>query len=104
MNNYLIPANSKKGQLIFGIFKGDDLIIFGVGVGATLLALIIFPTTDIVTGILCLLPALVAALLVFPVANYHNVRTVIKEVIKFYSESRRYIWKGWCSSYEPKKK
>ena len=30
--NYLIPANTKRGQLIFGLFRELDLIIFGVGV------------------------------------------------------------------------
>ena len=28
MNQYLIPANTKKGQLIFGLFKPVDLGIF----------------------------------------------------------------------------
>ncbi len=104
MNNFLIPANTKKGQLIFGIFKSEDLVIFSVGVGLTLLALIIFSANNMVTAILCLVPALTASLLVFPVANYHNVRTAIGEIVKFYSERQTYIWKGWCSSYESKKK
>lgn len=104
MNNFLIPANTKKGQLIFGIFKPDDLVIFGVGIGLTLLALIIFSADSMVAAVLCLLPALIASLLVFPVANYHNVRTAIGEIIKFYSERQTYIWKGWCASNESKKK
>jgi len=30
-NNYLIPANTKKSQLILGFFTKTDLIIFIVG-------------------------------------------------------------------------
>ena len=40
-NPYLIPANTKKGELILGIFRPIDLVIFLVGVGITLLALVI---------------------------------------------------------------
>lgn len=103
MNQYLIPANTKKGELLFGIFMPVDLVIFLTGVGITLLALIIMSTTntmDNVTSILGLLPALVAVMLVFPFPNYHNVRTAIGEVIAFYSNRQRYTWRGWCSSYE----
>ena len=32
-NQYLIPANTKKGGLIFNIFQPIDLWIFGIGVG-----------------------------------------------------------------------
>ena len=39
MNGYLIPANSKKSQLIFGLFKLRDLIILLTGVLVTLVFL-----------------------------------------------------------------
>ena len=32
-NTYLIPANTKKSMLIFGVFNTVDMIIFGVGIG-----------------------------------------------------------------------
>ena len=35
-NKYLIPANTKRSMLIFGLFKPIDLIIFLVGVVATI--------------------------------------------------------------------
>ena len=41
MNNYLIPANSKKSQLILGYFTPLDLILFGSGCGLTILLLVI---------------------------------------------------------------
>lgn len=106
-NQFLIPANTKKGNLIFNIFMPVDLAIFLVGIGITLLALIIMSTTnylDNFTSILGLLPALVAVFLVFPFPNYHNVRTAIGEVVAFYSNRQKYVWRGWCSSYEFKNK
>lgn len=98
MNQFLIPANSKKSMLIFGLFRTVDLIIFGVGVGLTLIMLPILPISDIVYAIIALAPALIAGFLVFPVPNYHNVRTVIMSVWNFYTERRIYYWKGWCFS------
>lgn len=102
-NQYLVPANTKKGELIFGIFKPVDLLIFSIGVGITLLSLVIFSTMgniDNITAILLLLPSLIAVLLVFPFPNYHNVRTAISEMINFYSSRQKYRWRGWCVSYE----
>ena len=106
-NQFLIPANTKKGNLIFGIFMPIDLWIFLGGVGITLLALIIISTTnylDNFTSILGLLPALIAVFLVFPFPNYHNVRVAIGEIINFYSNNRNYKWRGWCSVYESERK
>lgn len=102
-NQYLIPANTKRGQLIFGIFMLNDLIIFGVGIGITLLALVIMSLTDKmsnITSILAILPGLVAVFLVFPFPNYHNIRTAIGELIAFYTNRQKYKWRGWCASYE----
>lgn len=50
MNNYLIPANSKKSQLILGFFTPIDLILFGSGVGITLILLL---TTKVLIWELC---------------------------------------------------
>ena len=107
MNQYLIPANTKKGELILGIFKPIDLIIFLVGVGITLLALVILTTVnkaDNITSILAVLPAGIATMLVFPFPNYHNIRVAIGEMISFYTNRQKYVWRGWCSKYEFKDK
>ena len=75
-NQYLIPANTKKGSLIFNIFQPIDLTIFLTGVGLTLLMLVIVSTVksinNTVTTLLTLVPGLTAVLLVFPFPNYHN--------------------------------
>lgn len=97
MNGYLIPANSKKGTLIFSIFRPFDLGLFIVGVVISLLLLAIVPTTNIIAVVLALLPVMTCGLLVMPVPNYHNVLCALISIYSFYTERRRYIWKGWCS-------
>src|SRR5574344_1986578 len=95
-NSYLIPANSKKSMLIFGLFKVPDLIILGVGCGLTLILLLVTDIQTIYGTVLAISPGLIAAGLVFPMPNYHNVRTFIKELYRFYTERRTYVWRGWC--------
>lgn len=96
MNNYLIPANSKKSMLIFGLFNQVDLIIFASGVGATLLLLLILPVSELIPAIIAIAPGLICGFLVLPVPNYHNMRTVIKSIYTFYTTRQKFIWKGWC--------
>ena len=104
---FLIPANTKRGELIFGLFQSVDLVILLVGIGITLLALVIMTTFNIMdntTAILGVLPGLIAVALVFPFPNYHNIRVAIGEVIAFYTNRQKYEWRGWCASYEFKDK
>ena len=106
-NQFMIPANTKKGELILGIFRPIDLIIFGIGIGITLLILVILSFTNSVSNtfsIVALAPAGIATMLVFPFPNYHNIRVAIGELIKFYTNRQRYVWRGWCSKYEFKDK
>ena len=94
--NYLIPANTKKSQLFFGLFNTFDLILFGTGVGISLLLMVVLPIEDIKWAILAITPGLITGFLVFPIPNYHNVLTVIKNVITFYTSRQEFVWKGWC--------
>jgi len=96
MNGYLIPANAKKGTLIFNLFRPFDLILFLSGVGVSLIALAIVPSSNLIAVILALIPGLVCGLLVFPIPNYHNVLCALISIYKFYTERRKYVWKGWC--------
>jgi len=96
VNNYLIPANSKKSQLILGFFTPVDLILFGSGVGLTLILLLIIESSSLGLILLILAPALITSFLVLPIPNYHNVLQFIVNVYTFFSERRRYIWRGWC--------
>lgn len=104
-NNYLIPANTKKGQLIFSIFRPFDLAIFVTGVAITLILLIIFSSVNAgtVPMILSVFPGFICILLVWPIPNYHNVLVAIQEMIGFYSNNRNYKWRGWCAVYESKR-
>ena len=105
-NQFLIPANTKKGQLIMGVFYPIDLVIFCVGLAITFVALIVVSELGFGTwvSIIAILPAGIASVLVFPFPNYHNVRVAIGEIINFYSNNRNYVWRGWCIKYESRNK
>ena len=96
MNNYLIPANTKSGTLILGIFKPFDLILLGTGVLISLALLMSLSMASTLQVVFVLLPGLTCAFLVIPVPNYHNILTIIIECYNFLIQRRRYVWKGWC--------
>ncbi|MEG1009699.1 MAG: hypothetical protein RSD40_01360 [Bacilli bacterium] len=100
MQNYIIPANSKKSQLILGFFTPLDLIIFGTGCSITILLLVIIQNASFKELIIIILPALITGFLVMPVQYYHNIMQLIANMINYYSGRRRYFWKGWCASYD----
>lgn len=102
MNQFLIPANSKKSMLIFGLFRPIDLIILCCGLGATVLLLITLPLNELTPLVIALAPALITIFLVFPVANYHNTLSLLTSIYKFYTTRQKFIWKGWCANYESK--
>ncbi len=96
MDNYLIPANTKKSKLILGFFTTIDLIIFGIGCLTTIIMLFIFQGMNFQMAILVLLPALISGFLVIPVPNYHNVLQLITNIVTYMLGRKRYYWKGWC--------
>ena len=99
--NYLVPANSKKQTLILGILDKKDIPILVVGVILTAPLLVLLPLNKIWGLVVALIPMMVAVFLVFPIPNYHNVRTFIREMYRFYFVRRRkYVWRGWCYKYE----
>ena len=95
-NNYLIPANTKKGRLILGIFRPFDLALFGSGLLITIVLLAFLPLNSTFVTILILSPALITAFLVMPVPYYHNMLTVLTELYEFLTNRQTYRWKGWC--------
>lgn len=96
MNDYLIPANTKKGQLILGMFRKIDLIIFGIGIFITLILLIAMPLPSIWMTILILMPAAICGFLVVPIPYYHNMLIVLTELYDYLTTNQKYEWKGWC--------
>ena len=98
-NNYIIPTNTKKSQLILGFFTKVDLAIFIVGCASSFIMLILSKSLSLGILILLLLPALIASFLVMPVPHYHNVLQLLVNIFSFYLNRRVYYWKGW-SIYE----
>ena len=95
-DNFLIPANSKKSMMIFGMFYTFDLILFGSGIVVTFILLMALPLSSLTMSIIAILPALITGLLVFPIPNYHNTLTVLIELWEFFTTRQKYVWKGWC--------
>ena len=93
---FLIPANSKKSMKLFGLFYPIDLIILGIGTFTTFILVTTLDIGDIALAILAILPVSIAGFLVFPVANYHNVRIFLMSMWTFFTTRRTFIWKGWC--------
>ena len=93
---YLIPANTKKGQLIFGMFTPPDLILFGCGVATSLILLLILGADESLMAIISLMPGLICGFLVMPIPNYRNVITFIRSMMDFYNNQKIYKWRGWC--------
>lgn len=96
MNNYLIPANTKRGQLILGIFRPFDLILFGTGCIITVLLLILVETTSTFGTILILAPAVITGILVAPIPYYHNLLIIIGDLYSYLTTQHSFKWKGWC--------
>lgn len=105
MNEYLIPANSKKSQLYFGVFKGIDLIILGIGFIIEIPFLFIdfkFNST-LLALFIKLLPIAITLFLLIPIANYHNMRVLLREIYLYIKNRinypKGYYWRGWCATY-----
>ena len=94
--NYLIPANTKKGQLILGLFQPIDIAIFGTGLIVTMILVMILPMDNTMMAVLSISPGLVTGFLVLPVANYHNVRQLLVEIYQYFTRRSRFVWRGWC--------
>lgn len=99
MNNYLIPANSKNGQLILNLFKPADLVILAIGTIITVIFLFVFKEDTMPLLVAKLLPVTISLLLVMPIPYYHNVITFLREVYMYYTSQNQYRWRGWCSKH-----
>lgn len=100
MNQYLIPANSKKSQLILSMFRMIDIWIIIGGAIITLLLMFAIPGEAIYLLVIKLLPLALALLLVVPLPEYHNVLVFLQEMILYMTSEKEYIWKGWCATSE----
>lgn len=103
-HGYIIPANSKRSALLFGLFRGIDLIILICGGVFTMFLFFLIPNDSFKAVVIKLMPLLIGVFLVAPIANYHNVLVLIREITSFFLNRRRYLWKGWCASNVTKEK
>ncbi len=99
MNQYLIPANAKKSQLIFNVFRMSDLIIFATGIAITTILMFVITGDSISDLLFKLAPVAICGFLVMPLPFYHNVLVFLQEVYIYLTRPRRYLWRGWCASY-----
>lgn len=95
-NGFLVPANAKRGTLYFNIFRGIDLIIFASGIIVSVFMLGVFSSSNLIVTCIEILPGAICGMLVFPIPNYHNVLCALQSIYRFYTERRRYSWRGWC--------
>lgn len=95
-NKYLIPANTKRSMLIFGLFKPIDVIIFLVGVVATIFLVAALGTDTPSQVLVGLAPLIVCSLMVSPIPNHRNVWTFTVNVYTYFTSQRKYRWRGWC--------
>jgi hypothetical protein len=93
---YLIPANTKRGQLILGWFRPFDLILFGCGIVVSLILLAFCPLTNTFLTVLILSPAFITGFLVMQVPYYHNMLNIVVELYEFLTNRQTYRWRGWC--------
>ena len=101
MNGSLVPANTKKSMLVFGMFRPlPDLLILGVGVAISIILLLSFGNARTLILLLCSTPMLIGLVLVLPIPNYHNTLCAIQSILEFYNGRRNFIWKGWCTKDE----
>ena len=96
MNQYLIPANSKRSMMILGLFEKVDLIIFGIGAGITGILMMIINAETIKQLVIILTPLLISVTMVLPIPNHRNVWNFTANVYNYFSNQRTYKWKGWC--------
>ena len=72
MNGSLVPANTKKSMLVFGMFRPlPDLLILGVGVAISIILLLSFGNASTLILLLCSTPMLIGLVLVLPVSYTH---------------------------------
>ena len=95
MNNYLIPANSKRSMLILSLFTPVDLIIFGVGGGLTGLLMMTVQAETSLDLVVIVAPLIIGGLMVAPVPNHRNVWQLTANIYNYLSHRRTYYWKGW---------
>ena len=99
MNNYLIPANSKRSMLILGMFKMIDVIIFLIGLGITVILMFLIEAEVMSDLIAIITPLLISVIMVMPIPNHRNVWQLTVNIYRYFTNQRKYRWRGWCFAH-----
>lgn len=100
MDRYLIPANSKRSMLILSLFAPIDLVIGGIGGGISVVLMLMIKMETIVDILIILAPFLISAVMIIPVPNHRNVWQLTANVLHYFTNQRKYRWRGWCMLHE----
>ena len=104
-NVYIIPANSKKSQLILSYFTTGDLVLFAIGASFSLISMLSVKGASFWVMVMLALPAIITGFLILPLPPYyHNIRTVIGNFNRYIFGIKKYYWRGWCASYGDSRK
>ena len=96
MNQYLIPANSKRSMLILGLFEKVDVVIFSIGAALTFFMMIFVEVETIKSLAIILTPVGISFMMVLPIPNHRNLWNFTANVYHYFSNQRTYKWRGWC--------
>jgi hypothetical protein len=98
MMSFNCPKNFKQGRLIANRFRWIDLIIAGIGIIFSLIAIMTYITafSGRSAYIVCalLLPGVLTVVLISPAGIYHNVLEFLIMMIRYLMSDRYYIWGG----------
>ncbi len=95
MNEYLVPANTKKSILILGLFRVIDIIVVLIGIVIFIMMILIVDMSTLGGVAISLIPLMITVTLVSPIPNYHNTLQFLINLYSYYTNRRRYLWKGW---------
>jgi len=91
----LVPANAKKGLLIFNMYKLTDFLLIVV---SAIITIIIYFMVDksFASILLAMSPLVLAILYTIPIPNYQNLNKVLRNLSQYTRNDQKYYWKGWC--------
>ena len=99
--DFIAPKNFKRGRLIANKYTVFDLMIAGIGIGASFIMEIIFLLNltgnmrlNITAVMIMALPAGIGLLFVVPDGIYHNIFTFMELKIMNLKKRKKYIWGG----------
>ncbi len=100
---YIIPKNFKSGKYLFNRYKPVDLIILCgcSSIGLFIIISMIFVASEMKNFIIAITSIIIGLLIIsagflltINIPYYHNVLGKIKCIIRFFTKTKEYKWKG----------